>query len=363
MDFYLYINSLPSFRKFVFLLLMVIAINAVQSFSILYFPNFHDILLQLYIIPVLFCALFFNLKSNILCTILIIIDFNLHMLFHGKLSFGENLFQSFLLFLLSFLTNLFIYKIKDLTSRLQKSKMDLYKGLTNVLDSRDTYTEGHSFRVANLAQKMGANVNLKQGELDNLFLSALLHDIGKIGIPDEVLKKDGKLNDKEYDLIKSHPVIGRTIMRDIEICDDILKGIYHHHEFYNGEGYPEKIAGKSIPLFARIIGIADTFDALTSQRSYNKRKTILEAIQIIKSQSGSQFDPDLVNTFLNIEKELYELSELGGTFQIDPICKMKINPASAFQSYRHGENTYYFCSRQCYDSFIERVNQTTTYFG
>jgi len=344
------------------ILIIVIIINVIQSLAILYFPDFHDTLRQLYYIPVLLCGLFLNFKSNIVFSILIIIDFNLHMLLHGRLGFSENLFQSVLLFLFSIFSNISINKIKDLTFRLQKSKMDFYKGLSNVLDSRDTYTEGHSFRVANLAQRIGFKLNLKQIDLDNLFLTGLLHDIGKIGIPDNILKKDGKLDKSEHDLIKSHPTIGRTIMRDIELYDDILNGIYHHHEFYNGSGYPDGIKGNDIPLFARIISIADTFDALTSQRSYNKRKSIIEATQIIQSQSGTQFDPYVVNIFLSMENELDKLSELGGTFKLDPICKMKINPSSAFKSYRDNEKVYYFCSQQCYDSFVNIMHHTGTHF-
>nr|WP_205184835.1 HD-GYP domain-containing protein [Metabacillus iocasae] len=174
------------------------------------------------------------------------------------------------------------------------------------LDARDHYTAGHSIRVASYAVKIGENAHLNEQELNLLKKSALLHDIGKIGIPDRVLLKDGRLTDEEFSYIKQHPVIGATILEQVSLTEEmkpILPGVKYHHERFDGKGYPDGLKEKNIPLFGRIIAVADAFDAMTSDRPYRKGMSVDKALAILEDGKGTQWDPYFASLFIKIMKE------------------------------------------------------------
>ncbi|MCT2537751.1 HD domain-containing protein [Aquibacillus koreensis] len=173
------------------------------------------------------------------------------------------------------------------------------------LDARDPYTAGHSIRVANYATEIGERFGLGKEDLDILRKSALLHDIGKIGIRDQVLLKDGKLTDEEFDQIKLHPSIGADILHQIqpkEAMLTLIPGVKYHHERFDGKGYPEGLTGEKIPVFGRILAVADAYDAMTSNRPYRKGMAEHVALNIIEEGKGTQWDPTFAEIFIQIER-------------------------------------------------------------
>ncbi|SDG19365.1 HAMP domain-containing protein [Fontibacillus panacisegetis] len=173
--------------------------------------------------------------------------------------------------------------------------------LAAALDARDPYTAGHSLRVAEYAVNIGILAKLPDDQLHDLRKAALLHDIGKIGIRDDVLLKDGRLTDEEWEQIKQHPVLGESILKQIEPMDAMapfLPGVRSHHERYDGQGYPDGLQGDEIPLFGRIIAVADAFDAMTSDRPYRKGMDKSTAIGILEEGRGTQWDPLFADLFI-----------------------------------------------------------------
>ena len=171
------------------------------------------------------------------------------------------------------------------------------------IEARDPYTKQHSSRVKNYAVLIAEAMECTQENIDILSVSGNLHDIGKIGIPDNVLLKPGKLTDEEYEIIKKHPVIGANIIGHFNMWTEEQKVIKHHHERWDGNGYPDMLKGEDIPLLSRILAVADTFDALTSDRSYRHKLEDSKAVQIIRENSGSQFDSNIVDAFLGLREQ------------------------------------------------------------
>lgn len=197
-------------------------------------------------------------------------------------------------------------KLKESQEQLEKAYLESIETLRMTVEAKDVYTRGHSERVAEFSVLIGKKLGLSDEDLKTLRIGGLFHDIGKIGIPDSILLKESKLTDDEYSEIKNHPAIGKHILSNATLFKDIIPVIYHHHEKYNGTGYPERLAGEAIPLLARIAAVADTFDAMTSKRSY--RNAI--PIEIVKEEfvkcSGSQFDPEIASAFLDILNNEYD---------------------------------------------------------
>lgn len=185
--------------------------------------------------------------------------------------------------------------------RLEDSYKSSVSALSNAVDARDTYTAGHSSRVTKIALLLSKELNMSKEDRRVLEYAALFHDIGKIGIPDRILNKNGKLTKEEYELIKKHPDIGVNILEKVDFLTEALPIIRHHHERFCGNGYPSGIKGEEIPLGARIIAIADTYDAMTTDRPYRKAFDHDAAIQEILKNKGSQFDDMVVDVFMRIE--------------------------------------------------------------
>ena len=191
-------------------------------------------------------------------------------------------------------------QLSDSKELLEKSYLESIEILRNTVEAKDVYTKGHSDRVSEYSLLIGERLNLTPEEMKTLKIGALFHDIGKIGIPDGILLKNGKLTEDEYSEIKNHPSIGAHILSDATIFADIIPIVKHHHERYDGRGYPSKLAGSDIPLLARIVAVADTFDAMTSRRAYRGALDLDYVKKEIETCSGTQFDPVIAKAFLNI---------------------------------------------------------------
>ena len=231
----------------------------------------------------------------------------------------------------------------------QTSHMDLIKVLSSALDAKDPYTEGHSFRVASIAKRTGDILKLPKEDIHILYEACLFHDIGKIGIDDAILKKPGILTPQEFEKIKTHPELGVKILKQVEYFQKFIFAVRHHHERFDGKGYPEGLSGEKIPLLARIITLADAYDAMTSQRPYRKPLTHDQAIAAVKNGSGTQFDPAAVIAFLSVAVEFKQLKE--SSSDVDPVCKMKIDTKLSL-GYEYNGKKYYFCSESCGEEFI-----------
>lgn len=197
--------------------------------------------------------------------------------------------------------------IKKLTAELAlvnqelaNAYLDSIETLRTTVEAKDPYTRGHSDRVSAYSVLLGKKIGLSEEDLKTLQIGGLFHDIGKIGITDTILLKSEKLTEEEYLEIKNHPEIGVTILSKSKIFNNILPIVQHHHEKYDGSGYPGKLAGDSIPLLARIVSIADSFDAMASQRPYRYSISIELIKRELEKNKGLQFDPDLCDKFIEI---------------------------------------------------------------
>jgi HD-GYP domain-containing protein (c-di-GMP phosphodiesterase class II) len=187
---------------------------------------------------------------------------------------------------------------------LERFTVNMVCSLVSAIEEKDAYAKGHSRRVYQYATLIARHLGMSSEELEALKWASLLHDIGKIGIPEKVLNKPGKLTADEYELIKKHPMKGKTILEPIRHLSLSLPAVAHHHERYNGTGYPEGLKGEQIPLAARIIAVADTFDAITSSRSYRKPKSPRKAMLVLDQVAGAQLDARLVNIFKTVYRQL-----------------------------------------------------------
>lgn len=191
-------------------------------------------------------------------------------------------------------------ELKEKNSELEKAYLESIETLRYTVEAKDSYTRGHSDRVSEYSVLIGKHLGLPEEDLKILRIGGLFHDIGKIGVPDALLLKEGKLTDDEYSEIKNHPSIGKQILSNATIFKDMIPIVYYHHEKYDGTGYPERLKGREIPYFARITAVADTFDAMTSNRSYRKALPLDVVRAEIERCSGTQFDPDIAKVFLDI---------------------------------------------------------------
>ncbi len=190
--------------------------------------------------------------------------------------------------------------ITRMNDNLEKAYIDSIEILRHTVEAKDPYTKGHSDRVSEYAVLLGKKLNLTNEDIEKLKIGGLFHDIGKIGIPDSILLKESKLTDEEYIKIKEHPVIGYNILENADMFKNILDIIKYHHERFDGNGYPEKLAGENIPYLSRITSVVDSFDAMTSKRSYRDSLPMDVVKSEILQNLGSQFDPEIGIAFLDI---------------------------------------------------------------
>ena len=197
-------------------------------------------------------------------------------------------------------------ELSESNEKLEKAYLDMVQTLRYTVEAKDTYTRGHSDRVSEYSVLIGEKLGLPEDQIKTLRIGGLFHDIGKIGIPDSILLKPDKLSDDEYSQIKNHPSIGAHILGSAEIFKDIIPIVKHHHERYDGNGYPSRLKGEEIPYIARIAAVADTFDAMTSRRSYRGPIDIEHVKEEIKRCEGTQFDPQIAEVFLEILNNDYD---------------------------------------------------------
>ena len=202
-------------------------------------------------------------------------------------------------------------ELSESNEKLEKAYLDMVQTLRYTVEAKDTYTRGHSDRVSEYSVLIGEKLGLPEDQIKTLRIGGLFHDIGKIGIPDSILLKPDKLSDDEYSQIKNHPSIGAHILGSAEIFKDIIPIVKHHHERYDGNGYPSRLKGEEIPYIARIAAVADTFDAMTSRRSYRGPIDVENVKEEIKRCEGTQFDPQIAEVFLDIlNNEFYKIKEI-----------------------------------------------------
>ena len=182
-------------------------------------------------------------------------------------------------------------------SSLRDAYLDTVRSLVAAIEAKDPYTRGHSERVTKYAGLLGSAIDMRQAELERLEYAALLHDVGKIGVPGRVLTKAGKLSEEEYARIKEHPRVGAQIVSRVPYLADIVEAVLHHHEHFDGTGYGLGASGSAIPQMARVLSVVDAFDAMTSERPYRPALSVDEATTELTRCSGTQFDPELVEVF------------------------------------------------------------------
>lgn len=199
--------------------------------------------------------------------------------------------------------------IKEMNMQLDKNLIEFAKILLNTISAKDNYTKDHSQNVSKLCVMFANYLNLSEDDIENLRIAALFHDIGKIGIPDNILQKEGKLTDTEIETIKLHPVIGANIFSSTDIFKHIAPIIVAHHERVDGTGYPNNLKGNEIPYLAKILTICDCFDAMVSKRSYKEKMTIDYAIEQLNKGAGTQFDRELAESFIKLINEKREVFE------------------------------------------------------
>ena len=191
-------------------------------------------------------------------------------------------------------------KLSDARNELFNYFYRVAQTLVRVLEAKDQYTKGHSDRVADYAGRLAVEMGLPEKRVELLKEAALLHDIGKMGVETTILRKDSSLTAEEGDIIHKHPAIGEDILKPVSLDKDILAVIRGHHERYDGKGYPDRLKGDDINIMAAIVSVADAYDAMTSHRPYMKNMTKEEAIEQLKKNSGTQFNPKVTDAFIKV---------------------------------------------------------------
>jgi putative nucleotidyltransferase with HDIG domain len=190
-----------------------------------------------------------------------------------------------------------------LYEKLEQSYLSTIVTLSGIAESKDFYTDKHMKDIAEYSVDIARKLGLQETDVENIRMAALLHDLGKVTVPDDILKKPGRLSAEEMEVIRKHPSHGAKMIEPIEPMKDAREIIRHHHEFYDGSGYPDGLKGKDIPLGARIIAVADAFDAMTTNRPYRKALPMDKVVKEMKDFSGIQFDPHIVEIFIEILRE------------------------------------------------------------
>ena len=268
--------------------------------------------------PAALCALTYCIVNSILVAIVICLDQGIKITTVWKINIREMIpsylseapigFLMAIIYvevgivgiLLFFLPLLLARRSFELYTKMQKMYLETIRALAAAIDAKDPYTKGHSERVTQTSIALARELNLPEREIDNIEYAALLHDIGKIGIDEKILGKNDGLTSEEFKRIKEHTIIGANIIRPVEFLKDSYKTVYHHHERYDGDGYPDGLKSEDIPLSARIIAVADAYDAMGSDRPYRKKLNKDKILKELKDQSGKQFDPEVVKALISV---------------------------------------------------------------
>lgn len=274
-----------------------------------------------YIIPAALCALTYCVVNTLLVTTVISLDsgmslgkvfrINIREVLPSYLAEAPMGFIMAIIYvhigifgiLLFFFPLLLARQSFELYTRMRKIYLETIRTLAATIDAKDPYTLGHSERVSHLAVDLAKKLDFAETDIEYLEYAAILHDIGKIGIADSILGKKDRLTDEEYKKIKEHPVIGANIIDSIEFLKKCSKAVLHHHERYDGNGYPQGLKGEDIPKTARLLAVIDAYDAMNSDRPYRKKLSPENIVQELRDESGKQFDPVIVKAFLSLLQE------------------------------------------------------------
>ncbi len=202
-----------------------------------------------------------------------------------------------------FMINYNILKLKDLHKKEKQARSTIEQTLklfVNTIEAKDKYTSGHSSRVSFYVKELALRMGLSEQDQQFIYYTSIIHDVGKIGIPDSILTKPDVLDKDEMDIMRTHSIKGGEILADFESLSGASTVVRHHHEWWDGTGYPDGLKGEDIPLFSRIISVADGFDAMTSDRCYRKKLPMSMVIEELKANSGTQYDPKVVQCMLDI---------------------------------------------------------------
>lgn len=281
-----------------------------------YYHKIHIVLRKLYFLPPVVAAAWFGLRGAIITTSAVSVLFLLHAFLDWPGNYMEQANQLGELagfWLAGLIPGWLFDRQKSLLIDLANANEETLIGLVSALDLREHNTRMHSQRVREFTELISARLGIDEKMKREIGFGALLHDVGKIAVPDEILLKPGKLTDQEWVEMRKHPEAGYRIVKRISFLKDAAEIVYAHHEQFDGRGYPRGLKGKSIPLGARMFMVADVYDALTSERPYRSPMTYEEAAAEIKRLSGSHFDPMIVDIFMSISPN--QLQEVADRYQ------------------------------------------------
>lgn len=298
---------------------------AQQNFHIL-----HVILRKLFVLPIVLAAIWFDVYGAVAAVLIISIIYVPHIFLQWSGQPAENVNQVgevLTIWVIAILSGIFSRNEKNALIKVAQTHEGSLIALVAALDAREHNTELHSLRVREYALRLGREFGLNKQQMQILGQGSLLHDIGKIGTPDDILLKPGRFDDKEWDIMKQHPETGRKLLFSVPFLRNATEMVYYHHEKYDGSGYPRGLKGEQIPIESRIFAVVDVFDALNSDRPYRKKLDYEKIkIEIIK-ESGKHFDPKVVDAFIKIPKsEWIRISRYIAERAIDII---KENPSNS----------------------------------
>lgn len=269
----------------------------------------HLILRKLFFVPVVLAAVWLDFRGTILTASIVTMAYLPYVFLQWSGQYGENINQVGELITV-WITAALAGSLVGIERKALKEAAQTHQGalvaLVGALDAREHDTQLHSLRVRAYALRLGWEIGMRDHDLTILGEAALLHDVGKIGVPDQILLKAGSLTEEEWELMREHPSVGHRILDPVEFLSEAAKIVYCHHEKFDGSGYPRGLKGEEIPFGARVFAVVDAFDALASDRPYQSEKTFAESKDIILSDSGRHFDPKVVQAFCSISEEEWE---------------------------------------------------------
>lgn len=290
-------------RTLYFTLGVVLALTVGHYFTALYRVEVHDLFLRLYFLPIVYAAYLLGVRGGLVTASLVTLLYVPFILFriHVPAERFDQSLEVVLFFLVGILTGVLSQRQKNAMRRLERLTLGTIQSLVTAIEAKDPYTKGHSVRVKQISKLIGERMHLSYSEQRLLQIGALLHDLGKIAVDLPLLHKASRLLESEVEIIHKHPEWGVQILQSIDELKPVLPAILHHHERFDGSGYPQHLKEAEIPLLARIISVADMFDAMTTDRPYRNARSLEEAAAEIRSLSGTLLDPEVVRILLSDE--------------------------------------------------------------
>ena len=312
-----YIHRYSNITRIVRILLtmiLVVGTHWIISPKNIFLHSVHVIVGKSFLIPVLLAALWFGFSGALLTSFLMSLVYLPHILVrwgHDSIADADQISEVVAIWVGASIAGWLMFRERLIQRKLVQTHREILKALVKALDMREHDTQLHSLRVRAFTERIGREMKLPPHQLEEMARGALLHDIGKIGVPDAILLKRERLSREEWEIIKRHPEMGAEILRDIPMMEKTARMVLEHHEKYDGTGYPQRLRGKEISLGARIFAVADVFDALTSRRSYREPLSYEEARKRIEENAEKHFDPVVVAAFMRILPEEWEQIAIG----------------------------------------------------